>query len=450
MSLVVYMDVNTFFVSVSLLVILFLSGLTPLKAEILSSLESEGLSFISQDYENTKTSQFGFIGANLRSYKSQEDIFKINMSGRYALGHPVLSSINFREIYFSLKLDETTSLHIGRKINIWAELDQDWHTGFFQPQFRWNTIDPQTQGLTGLFWEKKLSNMKMMLFGTPFFIPDQGPGYELKEGQFQSTNPWFQSPPQNVSFQNQELPIDYQVELPNLAEVIFQPGFGAQLSSISEDGYFFKFGGLYKPSNQLALGYDGVLVTDRVKITVHPETYMENVVHFDLGYLNEAHRLSLSTVYLRPQNPEFKSDVNAPIFEEAVSIQPKYEVRLSDSWQFDILGLWTEGGQVTEKGPDSDPERLPLSVKYLYKKAYQVSLKYTEVFFKKLKLSSELNWLESERKELQILRSMNTIDVKGPWKFKFNLILIETSDVATNVSYFRNLDQVWLGASYDF
>jgi len=44
----------------------------------------------------------------------------------------------------------------------------------------------------------------------------------------------------------------------------------------------------------------------------------------------------------------------------------------------------------------------------------------------------------------------NKIDLRGPWAFTADLILIETADDANlNMNAYRNLDQLWIGASYD-
>lgn len=440
----------SFVKSVSILVMSFLGLFSTASAEILTSLEGQGLAFVSSDYENTQASSFGFFGATVKSYKSENDLFKINLTGMYAVGHPVLSYMNLREIYFSYEVDETSQIHVGRKIHSWSDLDRRWHLGFFQPEFRWNSLNPETQGLTGLFWEKKTNQWGFTLFGSPLFIPDQGPGYEIKDGQFQSNNPWFQSPPQNVIFQGQSLPIDYNVNTPSMSEVLFQPSLGLQFKWGEREGFQFALSSIYKPSHQLALGYKGVLVTDRVKIDVLPKTYYENLVNLDLSYRTDSMNFGLSTLYLKPQNPDFETNYNRPTIEESVTLQPFLDMKWNDSIGTQAAYFYRDKGQIAEVGPDADPRRLPLTGKTLYKSAYQLAVYYRETYFNKVRLKTALTWLEAENKEIQMVKSENTFDLKGPWKFNFNFILIETNDQITSVSAYRNLDQVWLGAGYDF
>ncbi len=440
---------------VSLLVIclgaFFKSNLA--QADLLGSVEVKGLSFISQDYENTKSSNFGFFGATLKSIKAEDDIFKINLSGLYAVGTPVLSYLNVREIYFTIPIDSTSQIHIGRKLNNWSNVDDRWNLGFFQPQFRWNSLNPENQGLTGFFWEKKNQNYDFQLFASPIFIPDQGPGYELKAGQFESNNPWFQSPAQNILFQNQLLPIDYQIQNPNTADTVLQTSFGFQLKYGEKMGLFANLSGMYKPSHQIAFAYRGVLVTDRVKITVLPKTYYENVLAADMGYKETWGAVDFSVLYLRPQSPKYETEetnYNKPIITESTSFGPHVKLNIDDQFSVNLNGLYVSGDEIIEVGPDANPNRPSLTTQFIYTSAYEVSLSYIQIFRQHFKLSSQLIWRQAEKNQLKILTSKNTIDLKGPWQFLFDFMLVETSDDSTNISSYRNLDQLWIGASYDF
>lgn len=437
--------------TVSLLVILYtlVFGANSARSELVGSVEAKGLSFISSDYENTKASNFGLFGASIKSIQSEDDIFKINLSGMYAVGTPVLSYLNLREIYFTIESDSNSKIHIGRKINIWSNVDDRWNLGFFQPQFRWNSLNPENQGLTGLFFENRISEIDFLLYTSGFFIPDQGPGYELKDGQFESNNPWFQSPPRNILFQNQLLPIDYKIEEPKINDVVFQSSFGLQLKYGFKKGFFANFAAIYKPSHQISLGYKGVIVTDRVKITILPKTYYENIIAADIGYKHDWGMVDLSVLYLRPTNADFTNDFNQPIVSENTSFGPHIKLIANESLSFDINVLLTTGQDIVEIGPEAKPDRV-LSSKFTYRNAHELSATYQQIFNNKFKLSSQLIWRQAEKNNFQIIKSKNTIDLKGPWKFLFDLILVETSDETTSISNYRNLDQLWIGASYDF
>jgi hypothetical protein len=449
MAIEVYLIMTTLLKTVSLLVILFLGPKMAL-AELLSSIETQGLSFISENYENTRSSNFGFFGASIKSIRSDEDVFKINLKGMYAMGTPVLSYLNLREMYFTIQIDATSQIHIGRKINLWSNVDDRWNLGFFQPQFRWNSLSPENQGLTGFFWQKKISKLDFLFYGSPIYIPDQGPSYELKSGEFESNNPWFQSPPQTILFQNESFPIDYNIQTPNTSDIVFQSSFGMQLKYNSDSGLFTNLSAIYKPSHQMAYGYKGVLVTDRVSVTVVPKTYYENVVAADIGYAGDWGGIDLSALYLRPRTPVFDNASNYPVISESTTFGPHLKLRASDNFIFDLNVLMTSGEDIFEVGPDASPNRQSLSTKFTYRNAYEVSMTYKDIFMRKFRLTSLLSWRQAQLNNIRILRSQNTIDLKGPWKFIFDLILVQTSDDLTSITSYRNLDQLWIGASYDF
>ncbi len=248
-------------------------------SEILGEAQLQGLSFISEDFENTKKTNYGFFGVSLKSYNAQEDAFKINLKGQYAVGEPILSYLNVKEVFFTLQTQtdaqSNSKIHIGRKLNDWSRVDEKWNLGLFQPQFRWNPLDVESQGLLGFFWEVKTGNLKITFLGSPLFIPDQGANYELKDGQFSAANPWFSAPAQNIYFQNTLLPIDYNIQKPETQDVINQRSFAIQIRYKTDSDYYVNSSAAYQPSNQFAFGYSGVLVTDRVRVDLKPKTYYE-------------------------------------------------------------------------------------------------------------------------------------------------------------------------------
>ena len=91
-----------------------------------------------------------------------------------------------------------------------------------------------------------------------------------------------------------------------------------------------------------------------------------------------------------------------------------------------------------------------MTTKFLYTSAYEIAVTYEEIVKNQFRVTSQLAYRQAEKNSLQIVKSNNTIDLKGPWKFLFDFILVETSDESTNLSSYRNLDQLWIGASYDF
>lgn len=417
-------------------------------AEISSRLEVSNLNFISSDYTDDQTKNFVFVGAEFKSEEAENDVFKINLNGKYTAKNSVLSYFNLKEIYFTNHISSSAKLHVGRKLQTWSDADEKWNLGSYQPQFRWNPLDIESQGLFGVFYEKNFGAWTLNLFGTPIYIPDQGPNYEVKDGQFEASNPYFTPPPQNIIFQNITLPIDYNIIKPEVSEVVEQPGFGLKLDNQNE---FFEasLAGTYKPANQFAFGYKGILVTNRVRVDLQPKTYFETLTSLDLARKWQGGKAGLAIMHTDPETPEYESNYNSPVFEASTVVVPyiRFEFEPID---IEIAALNIEGGDIKEIGPDANPDRQPLTQKYLYARAYQFSLTSRSQWGDSLKILSSLQWREAEKNLLQTLKFKNIFDITGPWKMTLDLFLVETSDEASTVSNYRNLDQVWMGASYDF
>lgn len=432
---------------------IFLMGLIYLvcsvsHSEIRTALWAQGLSFLSPDYENTNKKNFTFIGVTLKSDQKSTDVFKVNLTGQYAPENSILSYLNVREIYFTTHVYSNSMLHIGRKLQNWSALDTTWNLGVYQPQFKWNPLTPEKQGLTGFFWQKNSSNYDVVLFVSPLYIPDQGASYELKEGQFQSSNPWFPMPPQNIKFQDELLPIDYEILKPEINSVIYQTQYGAKLRLGESNGYFANLAGMYKPANQLALGYKGTLITTRVHIEVAPKVYFENVGSADFGYRKDWGSLLFSLLYSKPQNPKFDSVYNAPEFEQSLSWGPQFLYKY-ENYELFLGYLGTSGGEIKDVGPDASPDRASLSQRFLYKEAMQVQIKYTDVFWSKVKLDSAFQYITSSKEGFRQIRFKNNFKIKGPWAFWVDLLLIDTnSSVLSNVEPYKSSDQLWLGINY--
>ncbi len=419
------------------------------RSETIASVSVKGLSFISPDFDDPSHNNFAFIGASLRSSVKSNDAFKVDLDGFYAFGNSALSYLNIKEIYFTIEPENYSHFHIGRKLKNWSSLDSNWNLGFFQPQYRGNPLAPENQGLTGLFWDHDEDSWGISLFASPFFLPDQGPGYEIKNGQFQNTNPWFHSPPQNIKFQGQILPIDYNINRPATEDVVLRSVYATQLRFGEKNGFFSHISAAYKPAQQFAIGYTGTLVVNRAKIDLTPAVFNENLYAADFGYQDDWGAIELSVLHTKPQQAYFSNSANTPVLEDSLSGGPRFAWDFKP-FKFEISYFDTQGGTVRDVGPDASSDRASLTQRYLFRQATQLQVNLTEFFFKKLKWESQFQYRFSGPDHFKQIRFKNKLIVKGPWSFTADIVLIDTADDATlNMNTYRNLDQLWIGASYD-
>ncbi|MCB0406746.1 MAG: hypothetical protein KDD34_01005 [Bdellovibrionales bacterium] len=190
--------------------------------------------------------------------------------------------------------DNQTSLiqfYLGRKREEWSAFDDLWKLGVWQPIARWDYIHPETLGLTGAFLNVGNEWMRVKLFGTPFFLPDQGPNFELKDGRFSSNNRWFWTPQNQTTILSQPSHLYYDLDRPSEQDVIMHDGFAGALEvGHPHSGGWGRFSYSRKPRNQLHLGIEGKLQIskdNRTQVTVHPIVVYHNVATVEAGYKTE-------------------------------------------------------------------------------------------------------------------------------------------------------------------
>lgn len=255
-----------------------------------NTLDLQSESFLSSDYSSTPDRNYVFVGASFISKKSSPDSSDprvgVDLRGRFSPQAPVLSSLDLRELYF-----EQQNFAIGRKKLTWSQGDEDWELGLYQPQYRWNVLRPQSQGLSGAFLnlgQGPSRGWNLTLMGTPMFVPDQGAGYVLQDGRFQRVSPWFQNLPREIRLQGSSIvrQLDYNIEVPQLERIVFNSGYALRLSFDDEHHPSqFSVAAAYKPMNTLNLGIDGwAEAGDRAPVRIEPTVMYHKLASADYAF----------------------------------------------------------------------------------------------------------------------------------------------------------------------
>lgn len=275
------------------LTLMFLTS-TPwgVRAELLNtenSLSLQSESFLSSDYSSTQDRNYFFVGASFISKDATMDDSPrvgIDLRGRFSPDTPVLSSFDLRELAF-----QQQGFAVGRQLLVWSAGDEDWNLGLFEPQYRANVLRPQSQGLTGAFYnvgEGRGRGWNLQIFGTPIFVPDQGAGYVLQAGRFQKVSPWFQSLPREVrrTGSNKVRTLDYQLEVPQLEKIVFNSGYALRLAyDDNHQPSALSLSLAYKPMNTLSLGIDGWALADvRAPVVIEPTITYHKLAALDYAF----------------------------------------------------------------------------------------------------------------------------------------------------------------------
>jgi hypothetical protein len=440
----------------------FLAGVLTLLGPVLSfaQVQSEmkvfSDSFISPAFEATEKTNYEFIGAGIKSETFSEDLIKMDVAGGVAVGAPLLNYLNISEFYFEERFSESERLYIGRKKMNWNELDSRWNFSLWEPLFKWNPLAPDRQGLMGLFWQIDRPYFSVTLYGSPFYIPDQGPSFEIENGEFVRGNPWMRTPPASVRIFNDTSDIEYQFDKPNESQIILHSSFGGSIRFGDPEAFNFQMSYVYKPANQLALGYDGkqALGPDKSVVTLHPQVFYHSLTGADMSYKIKRMRFGVSAVYDKPNKDKiFDDEWTAPVFEEAFIYSPFVDIEMPYV-TLSLQHIGMVGGEVTETGELASADRAPLTSRYPFHEANQVSLTSNFSFGKARRLSTRLSYTESQKNDFSLIRLNARLRLSRIWSFFSEMQMVEAGEVSVDnqneIAQFANNDRFMLGVGYDF
>ncbi len=251
-------------------------------------------SFINPDTAKNQPAGYRVLGLGFEAAHSGKLIeAKALIRGGVGLSDPaVYNYFLVPEAYVTTTavVDAKTRYTFGRKILPWSDLDEYWQLGVWQPRFRWNYLEPETQGLTGLFASHKTEMFEIVAFATPLYLPDQGPSFSLKDGIFSSPSPYFTAPASEGGFMNQKTHVHYGVDRPAIAKIVMQPAGVMMVRYGHEKGAWTRIAYAYKPMNQLLLGVEGYLDLNSydAMVTAHPRVVYHHVSAWEGGYRSDA------------------------------------------------------------------------------------------------------------------------------------------------------------------
>lgn len=438
------------------IILLLIMGISNAEAQLTSELEIFSDSFISSSFGATSKTDYQFFAADLKTDPISSDPLRIDISGAVALGAPLLNYMNLSELYTTQDLNSNQKITIGRAKFLWSELDARWELGVWEPVFKWNPLSPERQGLSGLFWQAEKSGFELTLFASPLFLPDQGPSFDLDNGRFVKSNPWFRRPPESIRIFNETTAIEYQFLKPNESNIIFHSSYGGRLLIADSDKVRWSLSYIYKPMNQLALAYDGALdiAKDKGVISLKPEVVYHTLLGTDLVLQNKKLRYGISSTIDRPNKEKvFEQNLTSPVFTDALLVSGFVEYD-SGPIKLSIQRMQIFGGDISEVGKLASAERRPLMTRYSFKQANE----FSGVLYKKLganrRLELKTSIMGSDDGSFLLTRTHGTLNISSLWQIFGELQLIKAStdrpDSQNEIINYANNDRFMLGASYAF
>lgn len=409
-------------------------------------------SYISPEFEATQKTNYQFVGAQLKTETFSEDNLRMDISGGVAMGSPLMNYLNISEFFYQNRQRTTETFYIGRKKLLWNELDSRWNFGVWQPVFKWNPLAPEEQGLSGIFWQVDKPLYTFVLFASPLYIPNQGPSFEIENGDFAKGNPWFHQPPQSVRIWNEATAMQYRFDQPNESQIVLQNSYGAKIAFGDPQAFRTQISYLYGPDNVLALGYQGSLDLSTLKgnVELQPQVFYHSLTGMDVTYKYNKWKMGISGLWDRPNKEKlFEDQWSQPIFEDALLVSPFIEWD-NGMWAFNIMRLDIFGGEVKEVGENL--ANTPLTNLYPFQEANQVSVLTNLNMGGGQRLFVKLSYTQSDKNDFELIRANSRYRLSGLWSLFGEMQVLKAGPTNKNnvndIAQFANNDRLMFGISY--
>lgn len=189
---------------------------------------------------------------------------------------------------------DDSALSLGRSVLEWGYLDALWGFGKINNRKNFDYFEPGLEGLTGLLYEKNSDGMSFALFGSVLYIPEMNPGqeYDKDEGTITCKNAWCRPQSKTVPFNGNDVPIFYDIDYPEVSEVIFRYSAGARLALDIGDRAGLEVFGIRKPENQLSVAAEIYYEDGTGFVDVTPQIYYQDVLGANIK-LNVTERIMI-------------------------------------------------------------------------------------------------------------------------------------------------------------
>ncbi|WP_413584594.1 transposase [Bdellovibrio sp. HCB274] len=207
------------------------------------------------------------------------------------------------EAYIASK-GETFKVFAGRKKKDWSDIDHRWNLGLWQPYLNLDSLRPEEEGLTGIFFDYNQKNYQVMAMVTPMFIPSMGPDVREEGGGLVADSRWYRAPSRNYDFNSRINTIYYKLDIPEQAKLVNNGGASlmTRLGDKSKGTWVVASAG-YLPVNDLILKRQAFKQTsdDKLDVTVSPAVTYHKIASVDLGYSFKAVKTTLSVLHDEPE-----------------------------------------------------------------------------------------------------------------------------------------------------
>ena len=388
---------------------------------------------------------------------------KVDFRGLFSVSGEEGQYLVLPELFMTGKFGHLNQLQVtlGRQKFPWSFFDEHWGLGIWQPLFRGDYINPEAQGLTGLFVRIKQDHFQLAGFVSSLFLPDQGPNFVLDNGRMYSANRWFQQPASEAIIAQGVSSVEYEMVYPQVSQVVSQHSlaFWGRLGQIQE-GFWAQTAYAYKPVNQLhiAINMEQKYRTDEnvALPEIHPMVVYHHVGTAEVGYSGDGVSSWFSMTYEKPIQPELsKSWIQS-------SLNPTSFLGANLQHSLDDLGIHQTSltWSYLLKEETLDPEKTSESSgvdssfsRFLFSEVIGFAAKSLLVDRPSKQISSEVRYLYDIKERGGLLQASLSYKPRYAWTWHLGFDVMGVSDQETGSGFFKQYqgnDRVYGGVSYVF
>lgn len=405
-----------------------------------AELGNRSVYYLNKNFSNDEARSINYFeGRVFREAEKNDLSLGIDIEGQFASSYNWFSNFSANEFYFrTSSLWSGFSLLMGRRRTQWSRLDSQWNLGAFQPIFKVDVLNPREQGLTGVFLVFNRAKWNLEFFGSPFFLPDQGPMVETEDGHFVRRDPWFFYPPSEIKINQVRTPVAYTVDKPTVPEIIINKGYGikAQYGKPDEDGFLGRVAWSYKPMNQLLLGLDGLLALQgaealtpaTLKIQLHPEVGYHHVMSADLVYKINQFIFSLSVLEDDPEKKDFDRPWTYQNHTSAHLVGSGVNWHTETGWHWGANYIKREGGHSKVMGPQKDFVGDTIPQRYLWSEMLKSEISFQRQFNFNWAFEGTLEWRRELQNRSDLYSGQIAILYNSHWKFYFGADMLKSQN----------------------
>lgn len=440
---------------------------TDFKKEVSGNLDVVGESYPSPIPDDPKLSQGLLVRAHLKpelKTESTQSLMDLTVQRYTNWGS---SGYSVKELYWSkIWRDGRSQFTLGRKNEFWSQVDLDWKLGLWQPNSTLDSLRPEEQGLTGIFYRHQEGKFEFLGVLSPIFVPTMGPQVREENGSIVADSRWYRSPSPNFLLFNQQRRVVYKLNIPDLMDLVKRPGFGVRWSyGKAEPGAWVSASLGYKPINSLLVKYDRKLALseegqDTGSAPVFPAVSYHSLWGADVGYQFAQSSIAFSyledkPVNTTPDDPYIVQFVN-PMRSYSFHADTKLSlVGFQNPLQITFGYLNIDGGDYKDVDSEGHPQGAVFNQRFNFYKAALLSAQYETSFFHK-KTVSKLSYMREFEQKGMIATAAVDFYPKTNWAMTLGADVLGVDDSSESnldsgfLNQFRANDRFYAGMSYVF